>query len=121
MNWNQLLLDLAASPLAITFYCALTLFVWRFLKIRFQWDTERWEGMLAAAFNAAEKSGILGGESKLAYALNVFARLHAETYGKPASPADLKDAALDLARYAYELKLNTPAAPLPAGTPTAGN
>lgn len=100
MDWIQL----ATSEAAITLYVVVALFVYRTLKIRFQWDTERWEGMVTSAFLAAEGAELLSSNQKLNYALSVFNREYSETYGKDPSPVDVKDAALDLARKALELK-----------------
>lgn len=108
MDWKAMLFKLAASDAAIVFYSALVLFAWNWMKKHQGWDTERWEGLVLDAFNAAEKwaeynSG--GGDSKLRYAIGIFAVKYREAYGKDASATDLRDAALDLARAAYQLKL----------------
>lgn len=99
---------IAASEAAIVLYIALVLFIWRHLKIRFDWDTERWEGIISHAFLVAEKSGLhdLGGEGKLKFALAEFSREYQETWDKEPSIKDLKDASLDLSRLAMEHKLN---------------
>ena len=43
---------------------------------------------------------------KLDLALQVFAKQYAETYNAEPDPTDIRDAALDLARLAYEHKLS---------------
>lgn len=100
MDYAQLL----TSNAAVTFYVVVALYAYRFFKVRQQWETERWEGLVTSAFLAAEKSGFLNGNAKLQHALEIFNREYSETYGQPPSPMDVKDAALDLARKALELK-----------------
>lgn len=102
MSWAEIF----ASPAAVTFYCSLALFLFRWFKQREQWDTERWEGLVANAFLLAEKSGAIGNNGKLQAALVAFNREYEKTYGKPASALDVKDAALDLAKLALQHKLS---------------
>lgn len=103
MDWKELLLKLALSEQALILYAAIVLFVYRKLQIKQGWETERWEGLISAAFNAAEKSSVFG-TGKLALAMQTFAAMFKDTYGKEPSVMDLKDAALDFAKKAYELK-----------------
>jgi hypothetical protein len=120
MDWGKFAAEIAVSNQAILLYAAIILFFYRWSRDHFHWNTERWEGLVLTAFNAAEVAGFATGEEKLDYALKVFAKEFEETHAQPPSLADLKDAALDLARYAYEHKLamgsNTPA-PAPASAP----
>lgn len=97
------------SNAAITLYVALILFGYRFLKVRQQWETERWEGMITAAFLAAEGAGFLKSNAKLSFALAEFNRHYQEVHDKEPSAMELKDAALDLARKAMEHKFVPPA------------
>ncbi len=100
IQWGEIF----SSQAAITFYIALVLFGYRWLKRLQQWTDERWEGLITSAFLAAEKAGFLKSNAKLEYALNAFNKEYEETYGKEPSALDLKDAALDLARKAMEYK-----------------
>lgn len=100
MDWKELL----TSPAAITFYISLTLFIYRKLQISHKWDTERWEGIIAAAFNIAENSKILSSNAKLELALQEFGKQYQATHNKPASPMDMRDAALDFAKLAMAMK-----------------
>ncbi|MCW8128915.1 MAG: hypothetical protein KIS92_00895 [Planctomycetota bacterium] len=106
MDWGTFLKELALSPQAIVLYASIVLFAYRLLRDRFQWNTERWEGLVLTAFNAAEAAGFKTGQDKLDHALTIFAKEFEDTYNKPPSIMDLKDAALDLARFAYEHKLS---------------
>jgi len=103
MDWKEMLLKLALSEQALLLYAAIILFVYRKLQIKQGWDTERWEGLVTAAFLAAEKSNVFG-EGKLAFAMKHFSQGFKDTYGKEPSVMDLKDAAIDFAKKAYELK-----------------
>lgn len=83
---------------------AVILFVYRKLQIKFKWDTERWEGLIAAGFLAGEKSGMKTGNEKLDVAIKKFTEQFVATFGKEPSTADLRDAALDLAKMAFAMK-----------------
>ena len=100
MTW----IELATSPAAIAVYVTAVLFVYRTLQIRFKWNTERWEGLVTMAFLAAEKAGLKTGNEKLDFALQMFIQKFRDTYGKAPTTNDMRDAALDLARKAFELK-----------------
>jgi len=106
MNW-ELVGEIASSNAAIVFYVALVLFTYRKLQIRFRWDVERWEGLVAAAFNSAEKADLKTGNEKLDHALKEFSDQYLKMYKAEPSAMDLKDAALDLAKLAYEEKVNS--------------
>lgn len=100
--------EILLSEPAIVLYVSIVLFVWRYLKIKFDWDTERWEGLIASAFNYAEKEGVakgLTGNDKLSLALNEFIKQYQEVWDSKPTPKDLTDAALDLGRLALEHKL----------------
>lgn len=96
--------ELFTSGPAITLYIAVVLFAWNWIKRRQQWDTERWEGMLATAFALAEKSGLQSSNQKLNQAIAIFATKFKDTYNREPDPMDLKDAALDFGRLALEYK-----------------
>jgi hypothetical protein len=103
MDWKDFALKVASSEAAIVLYIAIVLFVYRKLAISFKWDVERWEGLIAAAFNAAEKQTKFG-NVKLEFALQHFAQEFPKTFGKEPSAKDLQDAALDFAKKAWDLK-----------------
>jgi hypothetical protein len=103
MDWKEMLLKLATSEQALLLYAAIVLFVYRELKQRQGWEDERWSGLITNAFLIAEKSKLLG-DGKLQLALEIFNAEYRKTYNQPPSVTDMKDAALDLARKAYELK-----------------
>ena len=92
------------SEAAIVFYIAAVLYGYTILRVRLGWDADRIEGMVSAAFLAAESSGLKTGNQKLDFALQVFAKEFRETNGADPDATDLKDAALDLARKAFEYK-----------------
>lgn len=99
-SWGALFV----SGPAIVLYIGVVLFVFHWLQKRYQWDTERWEGIVANAFLLAEKSGV-GAAGKLGLAIQSFNQQYQATYGKEPSPLDLKDAAADFARLALKLKM----------------
>jgi hypothetical protein len=100
MSWQEMLL----SPAAIALYASVVLFVYRKLQIKYKWETERWEGMITAAFLVVEKSGLKTGSEKLDAGIKEFMKQYQTTYGKAPSVLDLKDAALDFARMAMAAK-----------------
>lgn len=105
------------SPEAIMLYTAIILYGYRTLAIQHKWNTERWEGMVASAFLAAEKAGVLG-EGKLKLALDDFYKQYTQTHGTTPSPLDMRDAALDFGKLALQMKF-VPPAPAPTVTATA--
>lgn len=111
MNWQEFALKLATSEAAIALYIAIVLFTYRHLAIRFQWNTERWDGLISQAFNFAEKETKFG-NVKLEFALQKFSQEFPKTFGRQPSVTDLQDAALDFARKAFELKF-APVEPSP--------
>lgn len=104
MELSDFLLKLFTSEAAIALYVTLVLFIWRKVKINYQLDSERWEGIVTQCFLAAENAGLASGNAKLSFALEEFNRVYEETYGQIPDAKDIKDAALDFARKALELK-----------------
>lgn len=104
MDWKEFGLKLATSEAAITLACMIVLYAFHFFKQKFQWNTEKWEGVVALAFNAAEQAGLKTGNEKADFALKIFAVEYEKAYKSAPTLSDLKDAALDFARLAYDLK-----------------
>lgn len=100
MDWKALF----SSEPFIALLSMIVLWFWNYLKTKNQWETERWEGMVAEAFLAAEKAGLTGGNNKLKFALGTFGQVYVKHYGKTPGIKDLEDAASDLARMAFEFK-----------------
>jgi len=100
IDWAALL----TSNQAIVLYIALVLYGYNYLRVRNSWQAERWEGMISAAFLAAEAAGLKTGKEKLDFALSKFAGEFAASQGKDPDATDLKDAALDFARFAFQHK-----------------
>jgi len=100
-DWKALL---GSEPM-IALLAMIVMWFWNWLKARQQWETERWEGMVAEAYLAAEKAGITtGGKTKLTHALGVFGQVYVKHYNKTPSLKDLEDAASDLAKQALAAK-----------------
>lgn len=103
-NWAEVL----QSAPAIMLYIVVVLFTFRHLQVHFQWNTERWEGLVLTAFLFAEKQGLIekltGDEKKQAAIKKFIEEFKKLNNGKEPSKKDLADAALDFARYAWENK-----------------
>lgn len=101
MNWGEFLTSDAFYGLA----ALVAMWVWNWLKARRQWDTERWEGMVAQAWLAAEKAGLKTGNEKLDHALGIFKTAYINFYNTRPTAQDFRDAALDLSRKSFESKV----------------
>jgi len=95
---------IVGSEPAIALMSMIVLWFWNWLKARQQWETERWEGMVAEAYLAAEKAGLTNGKTKLTHALGVFGQVYVKHYNKTPGLKDLEDAASDLAKAALAAK-----------------
>ena len=102
MDWYALVILIVSSPLA----ALLATWAVKAVATAYSLEVERWDGMVTLAFNAAEKVAEATGKQKVAEALRVFETIYTQYHGKTPSEKDMKDAALDLARKAFELKFS---------------
>ncbi len=99
MDWKAILL----SEQALALYGTIILVVWRWLARKYQWNKERWEGLVANAYLIAEKA-CPPGVAKSEWAQKIFSDQFKGVFGKDPTAKDLADAALDFGKLAFEHK-----------------
>ena len=99
-------------------YGLVALFHW--LQNSYHLDAARWSGLIADAYNFAEKEGLshaLDGSGKLSAAISRFGEQFAKVYAGQPTAQDITDATLDLAKLAFQSKF-APVATTPTATVT---
>jgi hypothetical protein len=120
MSWIAILTSEPAITILMTAaaYGLVALFHW--LQNSYHLDGSRWSGLIADAYNFAEKEGLLrglDGGGKLSSAIARFAEQYAKVYSGQPTLKDLTDATLDLAKLAFQSKF-APTIPAPSATVT---
>ena len=120
MTWTDLLFSSPALTLLATgaAYGLVALFHW--LQNSYHLDASRWSGLIADAYNFAEKGGLLkklDSAGKLSSAIARFSQQYIKVYSGQPTFQDITDASLDLAKLAFQSKF-TPPAPSPSATVT---
>ncbi len=112
MTW----IDLLTSPAGLTLLATAAAYglvaLFHLLQNHFHIDATRWTGLIADAYNFAEKEGLLHGldsSGKLSAALARFADQFQKVYTNQPTLEDITDATLDLAKLAFQSKF----APVP--------
>jgi hypothetical protein len=114
MSW----LDLIFSPAALTLLATAAAYglvaLFHLLENSYHLDAARWTGLIADAYNFAEKEGVfqnLDSNGKLGAALSRFKDQFIKVYTNQPTTQDIADATLDLAKLAFQSKF------APAPTP----
>ena len=120
MSW----IDLITSPAGLTLLTTAAAYglvaLFHLLQNHYQLDAARWTGLIADAYNFAEKEGLLSGldsSGKLTAALSRFEEQFAKVYTNQPTLQDLADATLDLAKMAFQSKFAASAMAAGSTTP----
>jgi hypothetical protein len=121
MSWTDILFSNSGLTLLCTAAAYGLVALFHYLQNRYSIDGERWSGLIADAFNFAEKEGLLhglDGNGKLSAALSRFTDQFQKVYAGQPTLQDITDATLDLARMALASKFApaTPASAAPTAT-----
>jgi hypothetical protein len=123
MSWT----DIVFSNSGLTLICTAAAYglvaLFHFLQNRYSIDAERWGGLIADAFNFAEKEGLLhslDGTGKLDAALTRFEAQFAKVYAGQPTLQDITDATLDLAKLALMSKFKSPSSTTGTVNPAPG-
>ena len=107
MTWTDLLFSPAALTLLATAAAYGLVALFHLLENSYHVDATRWTGLIADAYNFAEKEGVfhsLDSSDKLSSALTRFKEQFIKVYTNQPTAQDIADATLDLAKLAFQSK-----------------